>query len=200
MRAVVGREPHRVRCREDAGERRGDDDEAARRDEAVAVEACRLQKNPNVALRIEELRDLHRKRHEVTVDRVIAEYAKLAFLDIRKAFDALYEHRYAHHSPEEPVEMVNVRLAMVGKRPKLKFPTLKRSGKVAPLRRRPVYLGNADRPVNCPVYARPSLPAAARIAGPALIEEHGTTTVLYPGDACRVAPSGELIVTLGGRR
>ncbi len=56
-------------------------------DEAVAVEAHRLQDNPNVALRIEELRQLHLKRHEVTVDRVVAEYAKLAFLDIRKAFD-----------------------------------------------------------------------------------------------------------------
>ena len=30
---------------------------------------------------------------------------------IRAAFDALYEHRYAHHSPDEPVEMVNIRLA-----------------------------------------------------------------------------------------
>ena len=29
---------------------------------------------------------------------------------IRTAFDALYEHRYAHHSPDEPVEMVNIRL------------------------------------------------------------------------------------------
>lgn len=56
-------------------------------DEAVAVEACRLQKHPNVALRIDHLRKLHLKRHEVTVDRVIAELAKLAFLDIRKAFD-----------------------------------------------------------------------------------------------------------------
>ena len=43
---------------------------------------------------------------------------------IRKAFDALYEHRYAHHSPDEPVEMVNIRLAGVGKRQKLKFPKL----------------------------------------------------------------------------
>ena len=37
---------------------------------------------------------------------------------IRKAFDALYEHRYAHHSPDEPVEMVNIRLAGIGKRPR----------------------------------------------------------------------------------
>jgi N-methylhydantoinase A len=118
---------------------------------------------------------------------------------IRKAFDVLYEQRYAHHSPDEPVEMVNVRLALVGKRPKLTFPK-KRAGKRPAPRRRPVYLGNADRPVACPVYARDTLPAGARIAGPALIEEHGTTTVLYAGDACRVAPSGELIIAVGGSR
>ena len=29
---------------------------------------------------------------------------------ISTAFDKLYEHRYAHHSPDEPVEMVNMRL------------------------------------------------------------------------------------------
>jgi N-methylhydantoinase A len=118
---------------------------------------------------------------------------------IRKAFDALYEQRYAHHSPDEPVEMVNVRLALIGKRPKLTFPK-KRAGKRPTPRRRPVYLGNADKPVSCPVYARDTLPAGARIAGPALIEEHGTTTVLYAGDSCRVAPSGELIIALGGSR
>src|SRR5689334_9276762 len=41
---------------------------------------------------------------------------------IRTAFDQLYEHRYAHHSPEEPVEMVNIRLGAIGKRAKLNFP------------------------------------------------------------------------------
>src|SRR5262249_16153540 len=43
---------------------------------------------------------------------------------IRAAFDALYEPRYAHHSPEEPVEMVNMRLGIIGKRAKLAFPRL----------------------------------------------------------------------------
>jgi N-methylhydantoinase A len=118
---------------------------------------------------------------------------------IRKAFDALYEQRYAHHSPDEPVEMVNIRLALIGKRPKLTFPK-KHAGKRPPLRRRPAYLDNADKPVSCPVYARETLPAGFRIAGPALIEEHGTTTVLYAGDRCHVAPSGELIIAVGGSR
>ncbi len=118
---------------------------------------------------------------------------------IRSAFDRLYDHRYAHHSPEEPVEMVNIRLAVIGKRPKLTFPR-KRAGKRGAVGRRPVYLNSADKPVACPVYARAALAPGARVKGPALIEEHGTTTVLYPGDTCRVAPSGELIIATGRGR
>jgi N-methylhydantoinase A len=126
----------------------------------------------------------------------LAQLKKADRVGIRKAFDKMYEHRYAHHSPDEPVEMVNVRLAAVGKRPKLKFPWLKSGSKVAPTGRRPVYLG-AKKAVTCPVYARRNLTGGARINGPALIEEHGTTTVLYPGDVCRVAPSGELMISVG---
>ena len=129
----------------------------------------------------------------------LAQLKKADRVAIRKAFDKMYEHRYAHHSPDEPVEMVNIRLAMVGKRPKLIFPTLKRGGKPAPLRRRPVYFGG-EKPTTCPIYDRSALPAGAKLNGPALIEEHGTTTVLHKDDSCKVAPSGELIVSVGGAR
>lgn len=118
---------------------------------------------------------------------------------IRIAFDKLYEQRYAHHSPDEPVEMVNIRLAAVGQRPKLEFPK-KRGAKRPTPRRRLVHLGSAAKPVACPIYGRDTLSAGARIAGPALIEEHGTTTVIYAGDKCRVASSGELIVSVGAGR
>jgi N-methylhydantoinase A len=114
---------------------------------------------------------------------------------IRAAFDALYEHRYAHHSPDEPVEMVNIRLVLIGKRPKLGFPRLAMTGTAAPARRRDVHLGGTAS--SCPVYERGSLGAGSAIAGPALIQEHGTTTVLFEGDALTVAPSGELIIQIG---
>ena len=119
---------------------------------------------------------------------------------IRKAFDALYEHRYAHHSPDESVEMVNIRVAGIGKRPRLKFPKLptKAAGKAA--RRRDVYLGDARKPVSCPVYQRADLGAGARIKGPGLIEEHGTTTVLFEADKCTVARSGEILIDVGGAK
>ena len=117
---------------------------------------------------------------------------------IRTTFDALYEHRYAHHSPDEPVEMVNIRLAMIGKRPKLTFPRLAAGGSAKPARRREVYFSDPRKPLPCPVYEREALGAGNEIAGPALIQEHGTTTVLFERDHCTVAPSGELIITVGG--
>jgi len=117
---------------------------------------------------------------------------------IRAVFDALYEQRYAHHSPDEPVEMINIRLALIGKRPQLSFPRLAETSEAKPSHQRDVYLLDPKKPVRCPVYQRAALGAANRIAGPALIQEFGTTTVLFEQDACTVAPSGELVVSVGG--
>src|SRR5262249_41989231 len=119
---------------------------------------------------------------------------------IRSAFDALYEHRYAHHSPDEPVEMVNIRLAAVGRRSKLAFPTVGKNQDARPATRHKAWFARADQPVNCPVYLRDDLGAGAGIVGPALIHEHGTTTVLLAGDRCTVAPSGELIIAIGAAK
>jgi N-methylhydantoinase A len=116
---------------------------------------------------------------------------------IRDAFDALYDQRYAHHSPEEPVEMVNMRLALVGKRTPLTFPALGEGATAKPRRTREVYFTDPGRPVACPIYDRADLGAGCRIAGSALVEEHGTTTVLFGGDTLETAPSGEMIITLG---
>lgn len=54
--------------------------------ETVNRSAKELLDNPKITARVERLQALQLKRHEVTVDRVIAEYAKIAFLDIRRAF------------------------------------------------------------------------------------------------------------------
>ena len=96
--------------------------------------------------------------------------------------------------------MVNIRLAAVGKRPKLRFPKLAKRGAVKPSRRRDVYLADPRKTASCPIYQRSELGAGARIKGPALIEEHGTTTVLFEKDRCTVAPSGEIIIDVGGAR
>ncbi len=54
----------------------------------ASVIASNLLRNSKIQSRVAQLKDLQAKRLEVTADRVLKEYAKLAFLDIRKAFDA----------------------------------------------------------------------------------------------------------------
>ena len=49
--------------------------------------ASRLKTKEDIQARIKELQDRGLKRHDVTVDRIIEEYAKIGFSDIRKIFD-----------------------------------------------------------------------------------------------------------------
>jgi N-methylhydantoinase A len=78
------------------------------------------------------------------------------------------------------------------------FPRLPDHSAAEPARHRMVYFQDVRTPVVAPVYARGALGAGSVIDGPALIQEHGTTTVLFAADRCTVAPSGELVVTVGG--
>lgn len=48
-----------------------------------------LLDNSKIAARLAELTANLQKKHEITVDRVLKEYGRLAFLDIRKAFDEI---------------------------------------------------------------------------------------------------------------
>ena len=64
--------------------------------------------------------------------------------------------------------------------------------------KRPVYFGAGFVPT--PTLRRAALLAGNRINGPALIEEHASTTVLMPGDACEVDAYGNLMIAVGGAR
>jgi N-methylhydantoinase A len=57
---------------------------------------------------------------------------------------------------------------------------------------RPVYLEGAFR--DTPVYERAVLPPGFRLEGPAVVEEFGSTTVVFPGQHLMVDPHGILIV------
>lgn len=56
--------------------------------ESVNREAHELRHTPKIAQRIEALEAERLERHRITADRVLNELAKIAFLDIRRAFDA----------------------------------------------------------------------------------------------------------------
>ena len=116
---------------------------------------------------------------------------------MRKAFDDLHERRYAHHAADEPVEMINIRMVAVGERARFEFPSVSESDGQAKVARRPVYLGRTDAPVDCAVYYRDHLAPDTEIEGPALIQEYASTTVMFAGDRCKVAETGEIVINLG---
>jgi N-methylhydantoinase A len=96
---------------------------------------------------------------------------------IRNRFDSIHDRSFGHAAPNEPLEMVNIRLSARGIRQKLQMPAVVSGGGVPkPRTIRNVCLESADRFEGCPVYARDTLAAGTEIEGPALIEEYGSTT------------------------
>jgi N-methylhydantoinase A len=116
---------------------------------------------------------------------------------IRDRFDSIHDRSFGHAAPDEPLEMVNVRLSARGIRQKLQMPEVSTGAEPAPRGMREVCLRDAERFDECPVYARDTLSAGAEISGPALIEEYGSTTVMFAGDHAGVSATGEIIIQLG---
>jgi N-methylhydantoinase A len=54
--------------------------------------------------------------------------------------------------------------------------------------------------IETPAYRRDALRAGNRIAGPALIEEHASTTMLFPGDRAEIDAFDNIVVTIGEAR
>jgi N-methylhydantoinase A len=118
---------------------------------------------------------------------------------IRRAFDELHERRYGYHTPEQSVEIVNVRMRAVGKRGQFRFPAVdvaSRGG--AAQGSRMIYFESGQASVECPIYNREQLESGYEITGPAVIQEYASTTVLFPGDRASVVPTGELVILLQG--
>jgi N-methylhydantoinase A len=116
---------------------------------------------------------------------------------IRESFDNLHEHRFAHHAPDEPVEMVNFRLVALGPRAHMKLPVIgDEAGETLPRSHRKVYFDDAHTPIDCPIYFRDDLRPGTKFDGPALIQEYASTTVMFAGDTCTVLDTGEMVISI----
>ncbi len=143
------------------------------------------------------------QEHAVTVDLPMEVFATKDRAAIKKHFDAQHEQRYGTNAPQERAEIVSLRTAVSGvmrKPPQEKIA----SGGAEPLKaaftgKRKVYYEGVGF-VDTATYARDALLAGNKIAGPALIEEHASTTVLSPGDQLTVNAYGHLEIAVAGRK
>ena len=109
-------------------------------------------------------------------------------------FHAEHDRTYGFSAPGEAVEVVSLRLTSVGRIAKPPARRLEPGRPSEPKERRPVYFAELGDYVDCPIYDRYALGAGATFAGPAVVEEFDSTTVVHPGFTVRVDEVGNLII------
>ena len=113
---------------------------------------------------------------------------------IRAAFDRDYRRRYGHADARAGVEVQALHLSASSRlhRPDLERLVRARGGGAGERGARPVYFGRAAGRVETRVYDRFALAPGFAAPGPAIIEEYGSTTVVWPGDRFEIGPLGEI--------
>jgi len=113
------------------------------------------------------------------------------------AFHALHQREYNFRRDDAPVDLYRLNLRAVGIVPKATFREHAGDGRLpAPIGRRPVWF-DSRTPVDTPVYRRDDLVAGTRFAGPAIIEQLDSTTVVPPGVATEVDRFLNIIMRVG---
>jgi N-methylhydantoinase A len=139
------------------------------------------------------------QEHAVTVDLPLRVFAKQDRNAIKRHFDEMHARRYGTSAPQERAEIVSLRSTVTGLMRKPSTGKIARGArqpaKAAFTGKRPVYFASGFRAT--PTYRRAALLAGNRIKGPALIEEHASTTLLMPGDVMDVDAYGNLVITVG---
>ena len=110
------------------------------------------------------------------------------------AFNAAHFRTFGYnYAGRQKVELVNLCVSGFGLIERPQMPKLALSArKPEPRGHRAVYLGGAY--VDTPVFGRATLPAGSRVNGPAIVEEFGSTTVVFPGQHVEVDPHGILVI------
>ncbi len=113
-----------------------------------------------------------------------------------RAFHAEHAQRFGQSADHEVLEIVKIRLVVTAPRAASvaeEWLTAPWSPEAAvPDETRDVTFDDAVLPTR--IVWRPSLPAGAVVAGPAVIEEPNSTILLHPGDVATVSGAGHLVI------
>ena len=122
---------------------------------------------------------------------------------IVEQFEEAHEREYFYRFEDTPVQIVHLRSYAIGVMPKLELAAIESGGEqvsdAAVVDRRTVLfaIGGKARASETPFYDRTQLLAGNVIAGPAVIEQLDSTTVLPPGSTASVSPDGTIVIAIG---
>jgi N-methylhydantoinase A len=167
-----------------------------------ALEASGVRTAAVAAARAADMRYVGQE-HPVTVELPAGVFRRRNRDALKRSFDEEHQRRYGTCAPGEPAEIVSLRATVTGAMKKPRLERIAHGGRAPPASarrgKRGVYFAELGRSRATPSYAREGLRAGNRIAGPALIEEHASTTVVLPGDRLQVDGFGNLVIEVGRR-
>ncbi|MBN9887267.1 hydantoinase/oxoprolinase family protein [Salipiger abyssi] len=117
---------------------------------------------------------------------------------LKQAFFEAHAQAYGFFNPEDPVEIMALRMTPEGARPQIGSPPQSATASRAPEPKatRPVWFAG-PRALDTPVYDRAELAAGAELTGPAVIDQFDSTLLLFPGDHARVDEALNILITRG---
>ena len=113
------------------------------------------------------------------------------------AFHKLHGQTYNHSDANAPTEFVALRAVHQCPSPESRLLAAQQADPAAPPPQpsfRPVCLAAEAGYRDVPVYQRQALPVGFELAGPAIVEQADTTTLVYPGHSAQVDGFGNILV------
>jgi len=164
---------------------------AEMRDEAEAVVRLGVPRDALVETRTGFMR-YRGQGHEVAVK---LPEGKLDPAGLRAAFDATYARVYGRIIPNLEVEAVTWTLSLAEQHELPLRQAIPSDAKVAaPAGTRRVVETTSGEAVDASIYNRSQLTAGARLAGPAVLVEDGTSTVVPSGYVARISAGDDIVI------
>ena len=137
--------------------------------------------------------------YELTVPVDNSELEAGALDAIAERFHAQHFTTYDYNAPDEPIQLVNMRVSAIGKFGAdfiaSRNSPANGSGSISARSQREVYFKESGG-TSCPVYDRGDLYAGAEIQGPAIIQESSSTVIVYPNQRANATEFGTVEITV----
>jgi N-methylhydantoinase A len=117
-----------------------------------------------------------------------------AMAAVLERFHTQHEQFYGYRIAGEVIELIHFNVSVTGPVPPPRLPELPDLPPPRPRAHRPVFF----RAAGClptPIYRRDEVGAGAALVGPAILEEHDSTTLVPPGVALAASRQGVLLLT-----
>ncbi len=115
-----------------------------------------------------------------------------------RTFDKVHEQVYGYSISGEVIELIRFNVTVSGQAAGVTLPSMPSNGSRPagkPSGSRPVYF-HGHGLTETPIYRREELPAGFSAAGPMIVEEVSSTTVVHPGQTLNMHPSGVMTIDL----